>query len=585
MKNNESNMKNGKIIIEPKSISMNIENKAIKSICKIKIKKKNENDFYYCTGFFMKFSNSLDYPITNHYLTGSDIEYENIELEIWNNKIMNLSYPNRYRNIIQNQLIDITIVEIKNSDSIYKDIEFLIYDSDYLTGYEIYKNVDVFTIQYPNGQDASCAYGKILNINGYEFDHNIPTENDSTGCPIILLNNNINLFQIIGIHNNYSIENDVNKGIFIGEIVNQIKNDSKLGNEENNNIIDNINNNINLGNEENDNIIDIISNNLNFENEENNNIKGNIINNINNNLNLINLNQNDEAEEEYNNYIIAQIVIDEDNVNKEIRIINSYEQCSKKEIVLSNHLDYFNENEIKQCQILINEDSIPFCYFYKFSRTGQYIIRYVFKNLLTKTNFMFCDCKYIVDVDLFSFKSEKVTNMCGMFMNCNSLISINLFNLNTQNVGNMSYMFSGCSSLKGLDLANLDTRNVNNMSFMLDGCSSLLNIYLSKIFNTQNVTDMSYMFSNCSALTNLDLIDFNIENVRNMEYMFNNCSSLLSLNLKHFSVQNNTKLNKIFNGCKSLQKENIIYIDEKICELLNDIKNEKLDENVDGLSN
>ena len=67
--------------------------------------------------------------------------------------------------------------------------------------------------------------------------------------------------------------------------------------------------------------------------------------------------------------------------------------------------------------------------------------------------------------------------------------------------------------------------------------------------------------------------------------MFNNCSSLLSLNLKHFSVQNNTKLNKIFNVCKSLQKENIIYIDEKICELHNDIKNEKPDENVDRLSN
>ena len=46
MKNNENNMRNDKIIIEPKSISMNIENKAIKSICKIKIKKKNENDFY-----------------------------------------------------------------------------------------------------------------------------------------------------------------------------------------------------------------------------------------------------------------------------------------------------------------------------------------------------------------------------------------------------------------------------------------------------------------------------------------------------------------------------------------------------------
>jgi surface protein len=272
-----------------------------------------------------------------------------------------------------------------------------------------------------------------------------------------------------------------------------------------------LNNNLNLIHQENNNILENNNNNLNFGKEDNNDI----INNINNNINLMDINQKNEDDDLASNYILAEININENNINKEIRILNSYEECSKKEIVLSNNLDYFNENEIKQCKILINEELIPFSYFHKFSETGQYMIRYVFKNLLTKTNFMFCDCNYIVNIDLTNFKSEKVINMCGMFMNCSSLTYINLSNLNTRNVRNMSYMFC-----------------------------------------------------NCNSLTNLDLKDFNTEKVENMEYMFNNCISLLNLNLFSFDIQNNTKLDNIFNGCKSLLKDNIIYKDQRIYQKL-----------------
>ena len=60
---------------------------------------------------------------------------------------------------------DITIIEIKESDEIYCDIEFLDYDMNYiLKGYLIYKNIDIFTLQHPFGEDASCASGKIVRI-------------------------------------------------------------------------------------------------------------------------------------------------------------------------------------------------------------------------------------------------------------------------------------------------------------------------------------------------------------------------------------------------------------------------------------
>jgi hypothetical protein len=69
-------------------------------------------------------------------------------------------------------------------------------------GYLIYQDAEVFSIEHPCGEDAECASGKIIKIYDYEFDHNIPTDNGSSGCPILLLSKNINFVKIIGIHKN-----------------------------------------------------------------------------------------------------------------------------------------------------------------------------------------------------------------------------------------------------------------------------------------------------------------------------------------------------------------------------------------------
>ena len=66
------------------------------------------------------------------------------------------------------------MIEINESDNIYKEIEFLDYDTNYIDrGYIIY-------------DDAECASGRIINKNEYEFEHDIPTDNGSSGRPTIL---------------------------------------------------------------------------------------------------------------------------------------------------------------------------------------------------------------------------------------------------------------------------------------------------------------------------------------------------------------------------------------------------------------
>ena len=187
-----------------------------------------------------------------------------------------------------------------------------------------------------------------------------------------------------------------------------------------------------------------------------------------------------QIKNEDNNYIISEIIIKDEDVNEDIRILNSHEEFLRTypDSIFKDKI-YNNEDEIKKCEIHINDELIPFNYVHKFKTKGKYIIKYIFKNNLTNTAFMFAECS--------------------------SLNNINLSNFNTNNVTNMKSMFSGCSSLNNIDLSNFNTNNVTNMEYMFFGCLSLNNINLSN-FNTNNVTDMERMFEGCSSLNKNNII-------------------------------------------------------------------------------
>ena len=61
------------------------------------------------------------------------------------------------------------------------------------------------------------------------------------------------------------------------------------------------------------------------------------------------------------------------------RIINSYENAKKEEDELEG---IKNEEEIKMCEILINDKIIDFSYYYEFENEGNYKIKYIFKKNL-----------------------------------------------------------------------------------------------------------------------------------------------------------------------------------------------------------
>ena len=210
------------------------------------------------------------------------------------------------------------------------------------------------------------------------------------------------------------------------------------------------------------------------------------------------------------NIITGEINIKHEDINKPIQIINSYENKKRMNNEANNSDDwkYGNEREIKDVEIKINGKAIKFAYTYKFEKEGKYPIEYIFKNNLTKANYLFYGCNNLTNLDLSKFNTQNVTNMSNMFYGCNSLTNLNLSNFNTQNVTNMDNMFNDCKSLTNLNLSNFNTQNVTNMRSMFYNCNSLRNLDLTN-FNTQNVTNMGFMFYDCNSLKKENIISKN----------------------------------------------------------------------------
>jgi surface protein len=173
----------------------------------------------------------------------------------------------------------------------------------------------------------------------------------------------------------------------------------------------------------------------------NNNLKEqkneNLINNININNNSIKSNDND-------NYIVAVIEITDKDVNRYIRIINSYEEFlkEKNDIEKEIKINFNNEKEIKDnCEIEIDKNIIPFSYFHNFDKQGKYEIKYKFRKAMTNLSCLFYGCKNLKLLNLSDLNTDKLNNMNAIFANCELLEIINLNNINTKNVTDMRCMF------------------------------------------------------------------------------------------------------------------------------------------------
>ena len=110
----------------------------------------------------------------------------------------------------KNKSLDYSAIEILDNDEIE--------DKIYNNSNKVYENDDIGIIQYNEESIIEVKINKLLEIKNEIIKHNILTNNDYSGSPLILLKN----FKIIGINKGFKSKQKFGIGIFINSIIEDI---------------------------------------------------------------------------------------------------------------------------------------------------------------------------------------------------------------------------------------------------------------------------------------------------------------------------------------------------------------------------
>lgn len=149
--------------------------------------------------------------------------------------------------------------------------------------------------------------------------------------------------------------------------------------------------------------------------------------------------------------------------------------------------------------------------------------------------YMFNGCSSLQTIE--GIEDWDVTNSTSfvyMFMNCRKL-NMNVSTWRPQKVTNMQQAFTNCSSLTSLDLSAWNVSSVTTINSCFSGCSKLQTLNLGG-WNISKLTNMNYAFSSCTNLTELNLSGWNTTTVTTMSNVFDNDTNLTSVIMNECSV-------------------------------------------------
>ena len=124
------------------------------------------------------------------------------------------------------------------------------------------------------------------------------------------------------------------------------------------------------------------------------------------------------------NYILAEFEIKEDALEEEQCIYNPVNNVVHEGEEGEEGKGEENQNEtkeVRECEIAINGEVIPFEGYYKFPKVGIYQIKYTFKAPLTDAASLFFYCTYLKKVDLTHLQGHKIKSLRNLFSSCELL--------------------------------------------------------------------------------------------------------------------------------------------------------------------
>ena len=489
--------------------------------CKIRFKTLLEGKKVNClgTGFFCEI-NERNIPFNKALFTNNHV-LDKIKIKI--NKHIEFEYlgknfkieMTKERKAFTNKTLDYTCVQILDTDNIKK---FFSIDKTIFNYKNSLINKEIFILQYPSGI-LSHHSGKILRISDNIIEHSVPTQDGSSGSPLI---KRYNMNFIVGIH--FGAEKK--------ELEKLEQNEYSLNNEFKFNLATPFDVII-------EDIIDKLSKNI--DNSENIEYR-----------NTINLIYNKDEGDDNCTRIFGQEFV-KNNKNNITLIINSKKSQLIEECELEEGSNNIKMIILKQLTNLGN--------MFDSARALENIeeLRYLNTEKVNNFSCMFRKCSSLSDIKSLEKKYWNVSNgndFSEMFYRCSSLSDIiSLQNWNVSNGNNFSEMFSYCSSLAEIkSLQNWNVSNGSNFSCMFGSCSSLSDINSLQNWNVSNGKNFSAMFSYCSSLSNIKAIqNWNVSNGKNFSAMFYKCSSLSDIkSLENWIVSNGNDFSAMFYKCSSL---------------------------------
>ena len=161
---------------------------------------------------------------------------------------------------------------------------------------------------------------------------------------------------------------------------------------------------------------------------------------------------------------------------------------------------------------------------------------------------------------LVSFK-KPLSNLDFMFQDCKDLINVDLSNINSPSLNSSIYTFTNCKKLEAVNFTSVNTSNVESMDFLFAGCNNLFELTDFENLNVSSVKQTTGMFSDCTSIRKVNLSSFDMDNVEDQSGMFINNPSL-----KLVEIHNCSDANKIF----STQSEfNLTIFGNNISDFLN----------------
>ena len=149
------------------------------------------------------------------------------------------------------------------------------------------------------------------------------------------------------------------------------------------------------------------------------------------------------------NCIYAEYIIDDDDTNKDVRILNHdeiIEDCNYDDSYGPNYYTEGTDNkeEIEDsCNIYFGNKPIKFSETFNFYKPGKYSFTFEFKYKLSNINHLFKDCKNLLSADFRNFDSSALKEYNSLFENCSNLKYIDLSNIYSSKINKSENAFYG----------------------------------------------------------------------------------------------------------------------------------------------